>query len=197
MLDLTTKRSYTTTDGRTWDFYGDDTDTSLFYVVPLPVLARDGDGRPVFKLVEYSTTGAQASAGYCYLATDLIVPPDDMVQIVAYIRQLYPGITPVTNTLEFRSGGVATIRYVLDDGFARELNTTPSGFGSNRATFVIPLSPTGLALFKAVFGGTTANGAISIVYRVSVDSRLPAVEVTVKFDSATAYEYQVRKTIKT
>ena len=116
---------------------------------------------------------------------------------VVSIRQLYPGITPVTNTLEFRSGGVATIRYVLDDGFARELNTTPSGFGSNRATFVIPISPKALALFKAVFGGTTANGAISIVYQVSVDSRLPAVEVTVKFDSATAYEYQVRKTIQT
>ena len=196
MLDITTKGTCQTADSMIWDYYQDDQNPSVFYVVPTPTFARDAADRPVFSLVEYSTSDATAGSGYCYLSTILWIPPDDLPQIVDCISQRHPGITPQLNTLEFKSGGEVTLQYSGDDGLPQEVYAKPSDFGANLATFIVPLSPQGMALFKTIFSGQQTTATVAIVYEVSVPARLPAVTVTVKFDSAIAYEYQRRHTIE-
>ena len=196
MLDLTSKGTCNTSDGIVWDYYGDDSNPAVFYVVPIPTLARGRDGVPLFSLVEYSTATDASGTGYCYLSTVLWIPPNDLPQIEAAIKQRYPGVTPRLTTLQFRQGGQAAVRFVANDGAtSREVYTRTSSYGANVATFLVALDAHGVAVFKAAFGGTAPSG-ISVVYEVAVPSRLPAVKVTVKFDSAIAYEYQKTHTVR-
>lgn len=197
MLDLTAKGTCTTTDGIIWDYYGDDSNPKVFYAVPIPTLATDATGTPIFSLVEYSANTQAPASGYCYLSTLLWIPPADVPQIVECINKARPGVTPQLTTLQFREGGEARLQFATGDGaVSQQAYARTSSYGANVATFLVSLDGAGIALFKALFGGTSTGGTLSLTYQVSVPARLPAVEVTVKFDSAIAYEYQKRHTIR-
>ena len=175
MLDITKKGTCQTSDSMVWDYYGDDGNDTMFYVVPTPTLARDETGRPIFSLVEYSTSDANAGGGYCYLSTVLWIPPADLPQIETCIKNSHPGITPQLNTLEFKSGGQVMLQYVGDDELPDEVyaRATPTTEQTSRPSSC-QLSPSGMALFKAIFGGQQSSAALSVIYPgVQVPARMP------------------------
>ena len=199
MLALQQKRSYQTSDGLTWDVYQDDTDSSIFYIVPLPLLMLlpDAQGKliPAFKLVEYQTGDAYQGNGYCYLSTRLGIPPEDELQLHQQIAAAFPAVTPRYNTLPYQSGGRATVTYATSDGLSTgAVSTIASDYGDNVASFLIPLDSQGMALFKAIFGDGSGSGGVMITYAVSVGARLPAITAEIKFDATVAYEYEVEHT---
>lgn len=190
MLTITRKGSWTEPGGYVWNYYGDDENASIFYIIPRPQFSFDNRQRPVFRLVEYRTSDGSNGSGYCHLQVQLSVPQDVRDAIVADIRAKFGVTDPQIDPLRYNPGSMAGVEYPdpATPGEPVLVQVAPTLVGGNIASFLIDLDREGVKTFKDAFSGVT--GALPVNYAVSVDSRMPAVKAVVTFDSQAAYRYE-------
>ncbi len=190
MINIQDARVFTYDDGRkTVTVYRDFDEANKWYVVPTPRFARvttDGKTVPAFSLTEYATNlGARGTVA---MTVELDIAPDARA---AAEKNLPAG--SIFGQLDWVQAQ-AFLRFNL---LGREtvLNTVPSLYGSNQATFVVELkSEAEVNTFKDAFkpGSGVAPTQFNIQYQVQTLSKLPGVLVTVNYDSTIAVDYQKR-----
>ncbi|HEX8254018.1 MAG TPA: hypothetical protein VF846_12800 [Thermoanaerobaculia bacterium] len=174
-------------DRKSVTVYGDFDDPNMYYIVPQPQFAlREQQGMlvPQFSLTEYKTTGG--TEGTCAFTVELAIPADAKQ---AAERNLPPGAQfgqfrwlQAEAFLRFSMGGREVV-----------LNSAPSLYGNNEATFVVQLNDQQeVNTFRDAFkpGSGIGPTQFHIQYQVLVLSKLPAVNVRVTYDSVIAVDYQ-------
>ncbi|HQU84537.1 MAG TPA: hypothetical protein PKY59_15475 [Pyrinomonadaceae bacterium] len=190
MLNFTIKGTYQDASGYDWDYYGDDTDPSTFYIIPRPQFVLDSNNNPSFQITRYATDGAGNGAGFLRFDVELAVPQTVETAITAQIPTFFPNAqTPYKfSSLQYNNGGTAYFYFA--DGSGNITYSAPvSSYGSNAASFLLQMTKE--QLDTAVNGFSTGTSAFQVEYKVSVPARLPAVTATLSFDSSIAYQYQV------
>lgn len=183
MLNISEKNTYTDPNRFSWEYYGDDTDSNTYYVVPRPQFVMDGSD-PSFQIVKFQTDDPKTSgSGYCRFDVMLAVPADVQAAIAAQI-----GGTPNVEALAENRGGMAAFTYT-SSGQPVTVSAPVSAFGSDVASFVLELTANQLTAFETAF--TTSGGAGEIKFYLTVPARLPAVKAVLSFDSSIAFQYQV------
>jgi len=185
MLNLTTKTTQKTSDGRLWDIYQKDDDAAYYYVTPQPYMATDKpSGNYQFLLTEYTNGG-----GYCQMTIELDVPPADLSELTKYVQTQHPGAH--LETLRGNSRLYAQLTFHSVDGkVSGSVSATPSTADKNPVVFLIELDAQEIELFKQYFEGDAHAGTFQILYRFGVAGRLPALTITSTFNSSVAYEYE-------
>jgi hypothetical protein len=185
-----TKTFFYDQDRSTVTVYGDFDDPNKWYIVPSATFAREevsGASLPAFSLVEYNTN--EGRQGTCSFTAELMVPPGALQAVYDNLGQ---GITlgqfDWVNAQAFFVFEVGGQQYTV--------NAVPSRYATNRAAFVIHLlDQEWVNTFKTAFGpGQGTVSPFRIEYAVLALSKLPAVTVTVTYDSQIAYDYE--KTVK-
>lgn len=173
-------------DRSTVTVYGDFEDSNKWYIVPTAAFARttvDGITLPEFSLQEYNTN--EGLQGTCNFTTELVVPPAALAAVYA---NLGTGIT--LGQFDWVNAQAYFVFEVSGETYT--VNAVPSRYASNRAAFVIHLkNQEWVNTFKTAFGpGQSSVSPFRIEYGVLALSKLPAVAVTVKYNSQLAYEYE-------
>lgn len=194
MLNLSTKDTYRTNDGLLWELYQSTEDPNVFYIAPIPQLARDAQtGKYSFALVQYA---GEPAGGYCTLETQLDVPDQDMAEIRTYLTKTYNTLAPQPQVLTGRFRLLAFLTYTSPDGrISQSVSALPTPFENNRAVFLLNLDADAMALWKRYFGGDTSAGLFNIRYEFQAAGRLPALTVVSNFNAAVAYEYEKIHTV--
>lgn len=190
MLNISLKGTYQDPTGYDWDYYGDDTNASVFYIVPRPQFVTNDNGDPSFQITRYKTDDASNGSGYCRFDIELSVPAEVEKAITAEIPQKFPSSkAPYSfNSLNYNPGGKAYFDFA--SGSDQITYSAPvSNYGSNVASFL--MSMTQKQLDTIVSGFSTKGSPFEVGYHLSVPARLPAVNATLSFDSAIAFQYQV------
>ena len=197
IINAASKNSYKDPNSNLWEYYQDNEDASIFYVMPRPQLAISR-GAPQFHLEEYVDDDGDFVAGLCQLTTSLAPVPDDVQSAIA--RKLSDaGVSnPQYQAMPFQSLGDgvernrAYLNFASADGMvSRNVQTIPSLSGSQNAVFdVTNMSKSEVAFFKDYFGGNTAAGSMQIVYQLTLIAHLGGVTAKVQFDAKAAYDYQ-------
>lgn len=189
MLNINRKGTYQDTSGFTWVFYGDtDSDKkNVFYIVPKPDFVYDSQNNPILKLVSVNSDDPQAQgSGYCYFETDLTIPAAIKTAIINEIPKWFAdaGSNILITALDYYPGAYALL--TLGD---QEFQAPASEFGANTASFTIDLTADMMKTLQGLL--TTSGGSLGVKYVMSVPASMPAVEATLSFNSAIAYNYQV------
>jgi hypothetical protein len=173
-------------DRSTVTVYGDFDDPNKWYIEPAISFARqmvDGVSLPSFSLTEYNTN--EGIQGTCNFTTELTVSPE---ALQAVYDNLGHGITigqfDWVNAQAFFMFQVGGEEYTI--------NAVPSRYASNRAAFVLHLpNQEWVNTFKTAFGpGQGSVSPFRAQYDVLALSKLPAVDVTVKYNSQIAFDYE-------
>ena len=189
MLNITLKGTYQDPTGYQWDYYGDDVNANLFYVIPRPQFVLDNQGHPSFQIVREATNDQRNGSGYWRFDVELSVPAEVLSAISAQIPQRFPNAkSPIFDALNYNPGGMAYLNFA-GGGQNLSFAATASSFGSNQASFLIQMNKTQLDTVTAAF--SQSGGAFEVDYQLSVPARLPAVNAVLSFDSSLAYKYQV------
>ncbi|MGJ8618309.1 MAG: hypothetical protein ACSHWS_15815 [Sulfitobacter sp.] len=191
MLNYEKRGSYKDPTGFVWEYYQDDVNLSLFYVMPRPDWVLDENGQPEIKLVTYKTDDTKNGSGYVTFNTQLTVPTavDDGVK--GQIAIEFPNAPKPyqLNPLAYNQGCVA--EFSLDvKGTVQNYMAKASEFGANVATFRADLDADGMATITGLL--STAGGGLDVTYDLNVQARLNAVNAILHFDSSIAYKYQVQ-----
>lgn len=190
MLNFSLKGTYQDATGYCWDYYGDDTNPSNFYIVPRPQFVLTGNGQPSFQITRYKTDDAGNGAGFCRFDIELSVPAEIEAGITAQIPQKFPGAKAPYFFLALDCNPDGKAYFDFASGGATTTFSAPaSSFGSNTASFLLPMSKEQLDTVTQAF--TTSGGSYDVEYHLSVPARLPAVSAQLSFDSSIAYQYQV------
>lgn len=191
------KRNTVTVGSQTWEYHGDDSDSTVFYVTPMPMFATLDNGLPAVQIVEYQNDQPTNGSGYCQIQVELGIPQDSADAVLAAIKsdiaQKYGTSNPELQTLAVKSGTVVTLSYPTDPSNPNapgQIQVPGSDFGSNLAIFEVPLSANQMKIVKAQMAGT-GQGPFSVSYSLVVPSITPGVEVHLSFDSNIAYNYEV------
>jgi hypothetical protein len=189
MLEIARKGTWSDpTDGYIWNYYGDDANATIFYIVPRPQFSVDNNRKPMFRLVEYQTNDGANGSGYCHMQVQLTVPARVQTAIIADIRVKF-GVDAQINTLNYNSGTSAQFEYLMPEQTEPALvQMTPTLVGGNIASFLCELGRDGVQVFKDAFSGVT--GSLPVSYSLSIDARLPSVTAVVEFDSQAAFNYE-------
>ena len=189
MLNITLKGTYQDPTGYQWDYYGDDVNGNLFYVIPRPQFVLNKEGQPSFQIVRYATNDQSNGSGYWRFDVELSVPANVLNAIKADIPTRFPNAkNPLFNALNYNPEGAAYLDFA-SAGQNISLSAIASSFGSNAASFLTQMTKTQLDSVVAAF--TQSGGAYEIAYQLSVPARLPSVNAVLSFDSSIAYKYQV------
>ncbi|PYG90375.1 hypothetical protein LY28_00258 [Ruminiclostridium sufflavum DSM 19573] len=164
--------------------YGDFDDLNTWYIVPTPRFAIDKTiGQEMFTLREFVTdTGI---TGNCNFTVELYVSDEERSVVKQYLGQdIVFGQLNWVNITSF-------FTYDLK-GEKQVANATPAQFAENQATFDIFLpDQEAVNCFKDAFGpGDQGVSPFFMQYEGMALSKLPAVDVTVKYDSVLAFEYE-------
>jgi hypothetical protein len=184
MLDIQNTRQLTVPGQSAVTVYQDDTDSNLWYLPPIVTWATDPTtGLQELSVIQYNQS-AGALSGFCRLTVQLTVDP---VQAAALASQI-----PGSKLAQFDwISSQAFFTYTVD-GKTTTIGSEPSGFGSQSATFSLPLpDQKSLTAFINAFSSGASGGTFSVSYQLAAQTRLPAVTVVSKFDSTLAYKYQV------
>ncbi len=183
--------------GVNWTYFQDQDDSSIFYIVPVPVLAVQS-GAPQFHLTEYVDKAGQFLSAQCQLTTILAVPAPVMLEVKALLQS--QGVADARyqamNFIDIPQGGVdpnrAALNYADAGGtVSGTVQTMPSLSGSQTAVFTVSnMSAAAVTLFKAYFSGNPTVGLVDVVYRLTVWARLGNITAQVHFDAQAAYTYQ-------
>ncbi|MBL4862903.1 MAG: hypothetical protein JKY09_07805 [Crocinitomicaceae bacterium] len=193
MLNISTKTTHKTKDNIDWQIYQSDTEENDFLVVPMAKLSLKNNGDFIFSLVEYA---GEDAGGYCTFQTELDVPVDDLSEIITFLKETYPKLTPEAKIMAGRFDVKAILTYTSADAIVcDEIETTASPFEKNKAIFLVNLDTKAFSLFKSYFGGNENAGSFNISYEFNVAGRLPSISVQSTFNAAVAYSYE-RKVIK-
>ncbi len=192
MLNYEKKGSYTDSVGFLWEYFQDDTDLSIFYVVPRPDWVINDKGKPEVKLVQYKTDQpATNGSGYITFNTQLTVPDNVRAGVEGKIAVEFPAAPKPyqLNPLDYNAG--CTADFSLDvKGTTTSYTATASEFGANIASFRADLDADGMKTIKGLL--SSAGGGLDITYNLNVQARLNAVTATLSFNSAIAFQYQVQ-----
>ncbi|MGJ8625858.1 MAG: hypothetical protein ACSHXB_02765 [Sulfitobacter sp.] len=191
MLNYEKKGSYKDPTGFVWEYYQDDVNLSIFYVMPRPDWVLDANGQPEIKLVTYKTDDALNGSGYVTFNTQLSVPNSVDDGVKGQIAIEFPSAPKPyqLNPLDYNAG--CTAEFALDiKSTTTNYMATASEFGANVATFRADLPADGMATIVGLL--STAGGGLDVTYNLNVQARLNAVNATLHFDSAIAYKYQVQ-----
>lgn len=184
MINITTGQVINFGDTQSVTVYQDFSDPDTWYIVPIPVIAKEPDGTPAFSLIEYDL--GSTKAGTCAFQTELHVPN---AALAAVQQKLGASIT--IGQFDWKSVK-AKFHFATADSGALMLIATPSMYGANRASFIVHL-PDAASVndFKNAFGPDgSAGGAFQLEYDVTALTKLPPAVVTVDFNAQTAFEYQ-------
>jgi hypothetical protein len=188
VINIQDTRVFKYDDGRkTVTVYRDFDDANKWYIVPTPrfaTISSSGKAVPAFSLTEYATNlGARGTAA---MTVELVIDP---AARKAAEEQLPPGSifgqldwVQAQAFLRFNMGGREVV-----------LNTVPSLYGGNEATFVVELkSAEEVNTFRDAFqpGSGIAPTQFNVQYQVLALAKLPAVNVAVNYDSVIAVDYQ-------
>lgn len=186
MLDITQSATYVTPDGYAWAYYGDDTDPTLFYIVPRIAFAMTDTG-PVLQLVAYQTADTGHDAGYCYLEVTLTVPDTVTATILGVLRTTRNAQAHLA-PLAWRPHPQALVTCAVP-GATPATVVAPLVFSSATqasAAFFIPLDAAGMAAVTQALG---RNGqGLPCKATFVVDTHLPDVTCTMHFDVAQAFQ---------
>ena len=190
MLNFNRKSTCEDSTGFSWDYYGDDTNPSTFYIIPRPQFVLDGNGNPSFEITRYATDDSKNGAGHWRFDIELSVPATVEAAIRAQIPKKFPNARApyFFLALNYNPGGTAFLNFA-SGGENISFSAPVSSFGSNVASFLLQLTKEELDMVDAAF--TTSGGAFEVEYQLSVPARLPAVTARLSFDSTIAYQYQV------
>jgi hypothetical protein len=194
MLKLSTKDVHKTSDNKIWEIFQSEEDENIFYVAPLPQLAKEPTtGDFLFSLVEYAGENA---GGYCTMQTQLDIPAQDMAEIQQYLKKVYSHLTPHPQSLTGQFNLQAFLTYASTDGrISSSVEAKPSTSEGNLASFLITLTPEALNFFKSYFGGDVNAGFVNIRYEFNAPGRLPLIKVDSTFNASVAYEYEKIHTV--
>src|SRR6185312_7002856 len=85
MLNITLKGTYQDATGYQWDYYGDDVNNNVFYVIPRPQFVVNDQGQPSFQIIRYATNDQSNGSGYWRFDVELSVPATVLSAIKAQI----------------------------------------------------------------------------------------------------------------
>jgi hypothetical protein len=198
MLDFQRRGTYRDENTKhTWEYYGDDEKSFIFYVLPEPVLSRNDHGDPLFKLVSYKTDDNRDGSGYIQITVELDVPESINKYIKDEIKR-HPDASirtenPIIDTLKFNPGSKAVLVLTGKNAGGSsdqiDVEANASSFGNNQVTFVADLNKDMVQSLKDVF--MMKGGTYLVKYQTTVPARLKAVTANLTFDSGIAYNYQV------
>jgi len=185
------KATYLDPGGYAWDYYGDDENPNLIYIIPKPQYASGIGNIPVFSLTEYEMDKPLLNgSGYFAMEVELSVPDSVQQAIKAQLPTTFPKATaPEFGTLAYNPGGKVFLSLTAGNSTI-QLSAPVSAYGSNVAVFTAQLTQAQLNVFQTNLSGT-GSSACEVTYNLSVPARLPAVTATLSFDSSVAYQYQV------
>jgi hypothetical protein len=188
MLTPTITGNYTDSNNYQWVYYGDDTVSTLFYIIPQPQWAMDS-GQPELQIVEYATDDPSTNgSGVVTFTVELGVPSAVTTAITQQIQSSLNVSNPQFGSLGYNPSGQAFLTFTAS-GETTTYAAPASAFGSNQATFSLQLSADELTSFVTAMN--TAGSTYQVMYDLTVPARLPAVNATLSFNSAIAYQYQV------
>ncbi len=190
MLNFTLKGTYQDPSGFSWDYYGDDTNSSNFYIVPRPQFVLDNAGKPSFQITRYKTNDASNGAGFCRFDIELSVPAEVETAIKDQIPQKFPDAKSpyFFLALDYNPNGKAYFDFA-SGASAITFSAPVSSFGSNVASFLLKMTKEQLDTVISAF--STSGGGYEVELHLSVPAPLPAVTAVLSFDSSIAYQYQV------
>jgi hypothetical protein len=190
MLNFTLKGTYQDPTGYSWDYYGDDSNPSNFYIVPRPQFVFDDAFKPSFHITRYNTDGGDSGAGVFRFDIELSVPTSVEDEIRQQIPQKFPNAKApyFFLSLDWVRNGQAWFDFASAGG-TTAFTAPASSFGSNVASFLIPMAKEQLDTVVQNF--SASGGAFEVEYRLAVPARLPAVTAQLSFDSSLAYQFQV------
>lgn len=202
MIDLSTSQLITYTyNGTSYSIqvYKDNLKVGVYYILPQPIIQIGNTGLPSFSLTSFNN--GQETTGQCNFTTVLQTPPG----AVGAVQEKFPGA--IIGAWEW-SGGSAWFNYQYPDeqGAMQAFSTVawPSlqpttaigqaAQSSGQASWSVSLpSQAAVQAFVNAFNGPNA-GVFSVEYQMQVPGSLPGVDVTISFDSQTAYQFE--QTIK-
>jgi hypothetical protein len=187
MLNIDRKGTYQDNTGFTWVYYGDTDQKNVFYIVPKPDFVYDNQNNPILKLVTVNSDDPKTKgSGFCHFEADLTIPANIKTAIIQDIPKRFSdaGTNILINAMDYDPGAYALL--TLDD---KEFTAPASEFGANSASFTIDLTADMMKTMNGLL--TTSGGSLPIKYVMSVPASMPAVEATLSFNSAIAYNYQV------
>lgn len=198
MFDFTKKSTYTDGGGNVWEYYGDDSDSTVFYIVPVFQFITVNN-LPVCEVVEYKTGDANNGSGYCHMDVELAVPDTVTQAVTADILQAFQ-VKARIKPFPFKPGGTAYITYTKTAGSGRKVNeiVTAPLVKMNRtmsASFLVELDAAGIKTFNSALGDKGSAG-LSISYSGKVRTVLPSLTCTVAFNAAKAFAEQIGDEIK-
>jgi hypothetical protein len=185
--------------------YGDDTDPTVFYVMPdQPSFRIDPNtGKPSFKFIKYlmpvDRPDGSKGGGFLIFDSVFVISPDKLAAIQKQLNQQInsgtsrgsatakislPSFIPDTSdpksptptaTLTLLDSGGALVTKILSPG-------KPSLLGSLVCSFTAELSPEGAAVVEGAMKGS--GGVVQIAYGLSYMAVLPAVTGQVWFNAS-------------
>lgn len=174
---------------RIWEFHGDDANTKLFYITPVPQFVMQDD-LPAIQIVQYKTSGSDNGSGYCQLQVELSVPDDVIPGITAEINTLFNVPDPIYQTLSVQAGTLVTLTYPDGQGGTTGMQVDGTDFGSNTAILQVPLDVSQMKEVKTTMLGK-GGSPFQIEYALCVPSNMPGVTAKLSFDATIAYKYEV------
>ncbi|CAO3430206.1 hypothetical protein [Azospirillum endophyticum] len=180
--------------------YADYSDANVHYILPQPVIPTGADGLPVFSLTSYNN--GKAITGQCNFQTVLQTPPG----AVDAVKGKFPGTaigawswTGGTAWFDFQypdeTGALQSFSQVAWPSLQPTVAVGPGAAqASGQAAWTISLpSQAAVDAFIAAF---SKSGAFSVAYQMQVEGSLPGVDVTVSFNSQTAYQFEQKVSVK-
>jgi len=173
-------------DRSTVTVYGDFDDPNKWYIEPAISFARqmvDGVSLPSFSLTEYNTN--EGVQGTCNFTTELTVSP-------AALQAVYDNLGHGITIGQFDWVDAQAFFMFQVGGEEYTINAVPSRYASNRGAFVLHLpNQEWVNTFKTAFGpGQGSVSPFRVQYNALALSKLPAVDVTVKYNSQIAFDYE-------
>jgi len=190
MINIQETRVFYYGDSQSVTVYRDFSDTNKWYIVPTPrfAISKETD-RAMFTLREFKTD--EGITGNCNFTAELYVGD---VERKVVKDNLGENIT----FGQFDWQSVTTFFTFQVEGEEIVLNAVPAMFAENMVTFNIYLAnQAAVNTFKNAFG--PEGGTVSpfqIQYEALALSKLPAVNVKVKYDSVIAFDYEKKVDIK-
>lgn len=184
------KRRTVQIGSQTWEYHGDDTDTTIFYITPIPDFSKRDDGLPAIQIVEFQTSGADNGTGYCQFQIELTIPDNIIPAIKTDISQQFQVANPNLQALPVQAGTIVNLTYPDGQGGTTGVQADGTDFGSNAAIFDIPLSIDQMKEIKTTMA-QQGSGPFQIEYSLVVPCYMPGVTATLSFDANIAYDYEV------
>lgn len=188
MFDFSNKNIFIDDKGYEWEYFGDTSNHSLFYIAPHPTIFAENKV-PHIDLIEYQTNDSNNGSGYLHLDIELVVPEEIKRSIALKIENdlnLNPSIEPIP----FEQGGTVDIDYQVENKSFILTAPVIAVNGNFIASFVERLDGQSMLVFISALSDSQSHD-LKVDYHVKVNTLLQGVDCTLTLNSAQTFVSQI------